>query len=371
MKRFIALMLMTGSLFANSNVYFDTGAFNPWNFLVWSNPDNSEVLNTNALDSYLDSLFSSFASNQYDGIYFAFTQISDIDYLDAPEMWKTAPISPSDVYIRNLLMQIYENCPAGSMETFLNTFISKAHQYGVKVYLSFGGEAADGMKICPNQQNTPAEQATTLANYLTSYHFDGVDFDLESNAIQQSNTSDEINEFFGTLKTLATQNSFTSILTVMGDLSWSTVAGSPVDHFDTIQLMLYGSGGPGGKYYIDAENVTWGISEWINILGKENAGMISIGFQDDTYYEDPSASAGKIYTVDPTNRGVSAAMIYEELLQDLAALGYSESLGEYFWWPSIGVKGATGKDRYSVGPNYAANFLSQPMVDFAHATKAP
>lgn len=367
MKNLMVMLIATVSLFSGSRTYFDTGVFNPWNFLIWSNPDNSEVLNMPLLNSYLESLFSSFETNGYDGIYLSFSQIADIDYLDDPASWSSSLVSPADVFIRNMLLQIYQNCPEGSIEQFLGAFIGTAHRHGVKVFLSFGGEAADGLKICPNKGDTPSTQAQKLSSYLKTYQFDGADFDLESNAIQQSNTTEEINEFFSTLKGLLNANHQLSFLTVMGDISWATIAGSPSKNFDGINLMLYGSGGPGGQYYIDAVNVTWGISEWMDIIGKDYAGMLSIGYQDDTYYEIPSASAGKIYTVDPNNRGISASMIYQQMTEDLAKALYPTNLGECFWWPSISVKGAKGTDRYSVGSDGSADFLSTPMIDFAGA----
>lgn len=302
MKYFLAMFFALSSLSAGCGTYFDTGAFNPRNFLVWSNPDDSEVLNLPLYETYLEGLFSSLEQNDYDAIYLAFSQIADIDYLADPSSWSSGKVNASDVYIKNLLMQIYQNCPQGTMELFFNTFISYAHKHNVKVYLSFGGEAASGVKICPNPQDAADQQARKLASYLIDFNFDGADFDLEDGAISQNNTQEEIDTFFSTLKMELQAESKTSSLTVMGDIRWATIAGNLKEHFHFVQLMLYGSGGVGGKYYINAVNDTWGITKWIDVVGKENASMICVGFQDDTYYENPSASASGIYIVDPNSR---------------------------------------------------------------------
>lgn len=357
--------------------YFDTGIFNIWNFLTWSNPDESEVIDWDKLCPYLDSLFSSFQQNHYTKIYLAFSQIADISLFESGD-YSLAP--QTDTFLNAILYQLQKNCPEGSVDAFLENFIAKAHQYDVDVILSFGGENATGAKICPDTSDTPEGQAIILADFLEKYKFRGVDFDLESDALVQENTSDEIQTFFSTLKTKLEENAQISTIALMGSTSWATdtfkmlffdEAGNSTftNYFDAVNLMLYGSGGVSGKYYIDASDATtaidWGIEEWITILTQENAYRICIGFQDNTYYEDPSASAGETYTVDPDSRGKSAAMIYNQMADQLEKDGYPTRLGNSFWWPDPSVLGASGSERYSVGENNTADFLSETQIDFA------
>lgn len=355
--------------------YFDTGIFPIWDYLEWSNPDNSEVVNWSKLGSYLSSLFGNFKANHFNKIYLAFSQIADIGYLNHPDQWSSTTIPTNDAFITNFMYQVYHNCPKHSLEQFLTTFTDQAHANDVKVILSFGGENATGAKICPDSSQTPEGQATELATFLKTYGFDGADFDLESDALTTQNSTDEITEFFSSLKTSLSSQGQTSTITLMGAHSWGTSTFNMLfnpsfsTYFDSVNLMLYGSGGAGGQYYIDAtdasDKIDWGIDGWINLVGTGNSSAICIGFQDNTYYENPQASAGETYNVDSSSRGKSAAMIYKQMIQKLSASGCPTTLGECFWWPDPSVKGAGGTDRYAPKSDGSADFLSQTMIDFA------
>ncbi|MBM3201777.1 MAG: hypothetical protein FJZ56_05155 [Chlamydiae bacterium] len=62
-------------------------------------------------------------------------------------------------------------------------------------------------------------------------------------------------------------------------------------------------------------------------------------------------------------------MVDQQMLNDLKAASYPNTLGKSFWWPSISVKGSKGTARYGLGPNNSSDFLSQAMIDFTKTTK--
>jgi hypothetical protein len=75
--------------------------------------------------------------------------------------------------------------------------------------------------------------------------------------------------------------------------------------FTSLNLMLYSE----TQYYIDARNPSWGIEQWLDLIGHSNAGLLHIGFEDAVNYSQAAASAGETYVIDTTNPGVAAAEI--------------------------------------------------------------
>ena len=318
------------------------------NMMVWW-PEPVHI-DENKLSQYLDQLFSQLSKAGIKEIEMAFAQIGDLDALVNDGQGE---VSKNDI-IATILSTKY---PVGDTKAnLIQYFITKAHSSDLKVDLSFGGANAanEDLQICLEGE-TADGQANKLVTFLTSYDFDSIDFDLEgsgSSALLKYNTAEQIDLFFTTLQTEMSKVSKSVTLTVEGSIQDGPKGTLSVlfenDKFNTyfngLNLMLYSD----TKYYIDADNVTWGIDQWLDIIGKENAYKIHIGFDDGIAYEDPSASAGKIYSITPgADRGKAAAEVYTEFLADLKSNGYPNSLGSPFWWPANTVHAPDNWSRYN------------------------
>ncbi len=128
----------------------------------------------------------------------------------------------------------------------------------------------------------------------------------------------------------------------------------------------------GSKYYIDAsnqddpsKNIVWGMKKWIDTLSQDNTTSIHIGFQDATPYEDPTASAGKRYTINTKDRSQAAYMIYKQLEQDLKNIGYTAQFSDPFFWPDENVMG----NRYNITTEGKGDFQLQIIQKFYEYTK--
>ncbi len=131
--------------------------------------------------------------------------------------------------------------------------------------------------------------------------------------------------------------------------------------FHGLNLMAYSD----DRYWLDPSDSGWGIEQWLDILGKDNAGMLNIGFDDQVLYSSPVANGGHYqYTIQPgSTDGQAAAQIYLQLQAKLASDGYTSKLGIPFYWPSMNVN-PNGKNRYQTTDN-KSNFVSKPMQDFS------
>lgn len=322
------------------------------------------TLNVDAYQKYLNSVFGRLKEAGMNQINLSFTQIASIDVLLSGDYSKG---SPTDQFVKVLNNERFLG-PDGKYVDMLKLFVDTAHQAGIRVDIAFGGEDASGLKIC-GPGETASGQAQKLAQFMDNYGFDSVDFDLEdtgAKAFAQENTDAEQREFFQELQKALSAKSRIVILTIEGATSWATNtlkalfyddAGNPIfkDLFNGLNLMLYSQ----TQYYINADNDTWGIEQWLEIIGKENASMIHIGFEDNVPYENPNASAGEHYHITTKNRGGAAAQVYQQLGTNLQADGYSSQLGSPFWWPDEGL------DSYQ--PDQTNSVISDTMVDFYNA----
>ena len=114
--------------------------------------------------------------------------------------------------------------------------------------------------------------------------------------------------------------------------------------FDGLNMMAYGGN---NQYWLDPSNISWGIEQWLTIIGPQNAGMMNIGFDDAVAYESSSANAGSYqYTITPgSSRGEAAAQFYIQLQQQLLNDGYPTLLGQPFFWPDQSIE-PNGESRY-------------------------
>lgn len=337
------------------------GSFDGEKFITYPAANNWQpTLNSSAFKKYLDSIFSRMQSAGMGQVNIDFTQIKSIDALFSGDYSK-APAT--DALIQVLKNEHFLGADGNPVD-MMKLFIDEAHKSGMKVNLSFGGEDASGLKIC-DEGETVQGQADKLVTFMQKYQIDSIDFDFEDTGavnFAHQNTSQEQRGFFQELHNKLAPQGKTVILTVEGSTKWASVLKplfyddqqKPIfgDLFDGLNLMLYSE----SQYYIDAKNDDWGIEEWIDIIGKQNANKIHIGFEDHVPYENASASAGGVYHIDTNNRGQAAAEVYLQLLAQLKKDGYPSKLGAPFWWPDENI------DSYD--PNDANSVISQTMVDF-------
>jgi hypothetical protein len=134
--------------------------------------------------------------------------------------------------------------------------------------------------------------------------------------------------------------------------------------FDDLYLMPYSI----QQFYLHAENYNncgWSIEGWLDIIGKENAGKLHIGFEDAVNYADPNASAsGYHYDLTGINDpGTAAAAIQQQLQAKLIADGYTVSLGKSYFWPDFN-RHASGQgiySRYQIFSDGTMNFATDVM----------
>lgn len=196
----------------------------------------------------------------------------------------------------------------GGPAACMQTMAIEAQKYGIKLGLSFGGEAAGSvagsMKI-----PLPAAQYADQLITLFGSAIDSIDFDLEGadvTAFITDNSQEDIQSFFAELHKLAQgHNPPISIeLTLTGSVGDQTplaILFTTPPPFDKINLMMYDIG---TCYYLSTTNPSWGTVPWIQKLVSECGvtpeqamSMLSIGFQDKTPYN--SANPTKTGANDP------------------------------------------------------------------------
>jgi len=374
-KHVAALMLtaMTLALSADlkEQVYYDytkidgfiwSGSFGGDKFITYPEEhDWKATLDVDAYQNYLNSIFSRMKDAGMNQINLSFAQIASINALLSGDYSKGAPNDQFLVLLKNEKFL----GPDGKVVDMLKLFVDTAHAAGVRVDIAFGGEDASGLKICASGE-TASGQAQKLAQFMDNYGFDSVDFDLEDTGaitFAKENTVAEQREFFQELQKELLKKNRTVILTLEGATSWGTGtlkalffddSENPIfdQLFNGLNLMLYSQ----TQYYIDANNDTWEIQQWLKIIGDKNISMIHVGFEDNVPYESPSASAGGQYNITTTNRGVAASQVFVQLKENLQKDGYSSDLGSPFWWPDEGI------DSYA--PEKTNSVISDTMVDF-------
>ncbi len=326
--------------------YIDMGLLSAqlWEFMVYY-PE--QYLDMAKFDQYLGSLYSQFKAAGINQINLSFAQIGSIDSL----VNEGKGAATDDV-----IAQMMANFPGA-----LEKLISKAHSVGIKVDLAFGGENGASMKIAGAGQ-TVQGQAQKLVQLVEKLKLDSLDFDFESTAFTNANSPQDAQAFFLAIKQGLQGKSKPISLTVMGSLhDWPLnflkelffdQSGNLIftTLFDDLNLMLYSQ----TEYYIDANNPSWGIEQWIDLMGRSNVSRIHIGFEDNVNYANPHASAGGTYQIDTTNPGTAAAEIYLQLLQKLDQDGYPNQLGQTFFWPDINHHAPGTWSRYQVINNNGA-----------------
>lgn len=339
--------------------YLDIGSLSAqlWQFMVYY---PNQFLDMTKYDQYLNSLFSQFVAAGVNQVNLSFAQIGSIDSLI-----NNGQGAPSDDVIAQMMV---------SFPGALEELITRAHAVGIKVDLAFGGENGASMKIA-GAGETAQGQAQKVVQIVQNLNLDALDFDFESTAFTNANSPTDARAFFTTLKQGLQGQNKPIVLTIEGSIQdWPLnflkelfydTSGNLIFNslFDGLNLMLYSQ----TQYYIDANNVTWGIEQWLDLLGRSNASMIHIGFEDGVNYADPNASAGIKYQIDTSKSGTAAAEVYLQLLQQLAQDGYPNQLGQPFFWPDINHHAAGTWSRYQAitnQGNISINFDTDVMQDF-------
>jgi hypothetical protein len=318
--------------------YVDTGQF----FATYINNTcmnwYPEPININQakLDDFLNPWFSQLVNIQVDTIILSFAQINDLLILGSGKAGDSLDTITPIIYSGNVIEHdasgkpsVYGKYLVGTTgQDALQYFIAGAHKNNLKVMVAFGGEEATSVQM--TFPSDPKTVATDLANFLKSYEIDGVDFDIEGSGltILTANDVSDVITFFQTLKGFVTS----STLTVAGALSSGPIDNPPLglnplfsnlnSCFTGVNLMLYST----NQYYLDADNVTWGIKQWLSYVSPS---MLHVGFYDAIAYEQPSASAGEQYSIPSQfTRGEAAAWVYQQVLKQVG----NPSLGNPFFW---------------------------------------
>lgn len=278
------------------------------------------------LDSFLNTLIARLQQDGINKLEHSFAQLQDINSL------LNGTASPSYCDTIAQIIGPGADYPVGTTgKNFLQYFNEKAYAAGIQVDLSFGGAVATAADMTIN--GDPATQAQNLAQFMQKYGFNSVDFDIESPSIMTANKPEDVVTFFSTLHSILKSQGKQSILTIEGSLQdgpggvLSPLFVNFNQNFDGLNLMLYSN----SQYYLDANNPTWGIKQWMQYI--TDPSQIHIGFFDQIPYNSPSASgSGVPYNIPPgLSSGQAAAAIYLQLLQECG--GYTpDQFGEPFFW---------------------------------------
>jgi len=360
--------------------YLDLGVMSGqlWGLYQWS---PSKVFNLDGYRAYLGAIFAQLKAAGVSQLDLSFAQIASIDCL-LNNGQGTA--SSDDVVVA--LMQQFGELPnePGYLGAF-QELINLAHENGMKVDLAFGGENGTAMTIC-GEGETPAGQATKLVQFMENYGIDAVDFDLESTVFSTVNPPEIAQGFFSSLHDQLSAQGKKSTLTIEGGIGdWAEgylkelffdANGNPIftQLFHNLNLMLYSA----SQYYLAADpkidpNDGWTVGGWLDIIGKENAGMVNIGFEDAIAYQDPKANASAVsYNITTQDPGVAAAQILQQLQAQLIKDDYTTPLGGIFFWPDenkVDPNKSGQWTRYQLfglygGGPITADFATQMMQSF-------
>ncbi len=289
-----------------------------------------------AIDAYLAEL----SKENIDTLNLAFTQLNDIEkFINGTKISGATP---------DTLVQWINDNPSA-----WKTFETEANAKGFKLDFSFGGQNAQAADwALPAGQG--AQMAQALIQKLTvngKLMVQKFDFDVELQGFANGDMAN-LKAFFTQLHTSADALGGQTLLTSMGSVTdWveSNIGGKITKGplydlffddqgnpafskmFDGLNLMMYSQ----TDYYLDASNKDGdSIEDWINLIGKQNVGMIHLGFEDNVPY-----TAGHNPVWAPTE-GQAAAMQYERLLTQLQKDGYIDSthqLGGPFFWPDSNI----------------------------------
>lgn len=326
--------------------YIDMGEFYANNISSCMNwQTNPPKIDSNLLKTkLLDPLFQQMKAGGVDKINLSFAQISDIERLYNQSQ---TPPSHSTGFSGNdsfgaIFNPDHNSTPYqmtdGSSPNALAFMAQYAHQNGIKVDMSFGGEYGGGsdMKL----PGDPTTCAKNLSDFMQNTGIDSADFDIENNSLFTQNSPNDVSSFFTNLHNNLSSQGKECTATLTGgsltDPTFKPLMDNFNSKFDSLNLMLYSN----TQYYLSAkESNKWcGVEGAIKAVGGDPS-KIHIGFCDSIPYGNPAANADSdtsSYNIQPgSSNGSAAAQIYQQLnsqLQSDGALQPGQSLGEPFVW---------------------------------------
>ncbi len=360
-------------------VYIDFGmSFSTciWSYITWW-PEPAQI-QRDRLDNYLHSLFEQMKQAGQQTVYISFAQLNNLEYYYNETYDKATQVEAAYDTLIGILKQLKTSkVQVKDYRDFLDYFVGQAHKDQMKVALSFGGATAGDpqCKILKHPGDTYAGQAKKLAHFVKKYKIDVVDFDFEGASVISSQGPDAndkpVSVFFQKLHDLLTPEKRESHLTSMADVRWANQWLEPLfydDHgehifhkmFHGLNLMTYSD----DRYWLDPKDIGWGIEQWMDIVGKDKASLVRVGFHDQVLYADPKANGGNFHhgIAPGSTDGQAAGQIYRALQKKLVEDGYKAPLGTPFYWPSGNVQ-VGGRSRYSTDGD-KSNFVSPQMQDF-------
>jgi glutamine synthetase len=302
------------------------------------------------MDNLFKSLSAELQAQDISQVYLSFAQLSSLDCYHDND-FESHPVSPNDIIATQ--MKVFKDAQiAGTMDpelNYLRMLVDGFHKYGIKVNLAFGGGNAGAAEF-----TIAPDSGHKLADIVNNYGIDGVDFDIESVLPQDSVKA--LKAFFADFRKNA-QGKHLTITVMMGIQDWPRGCLEELftdfnELFDGVNLMAYSN----SEYYLDAVNDSWGMTSWIDIVGKNNTHKISIGFFDRVPYEKAEPRE---------KRGASAAYTYSKLVGDLHDLGYPANFRAPFWWPAEDVE----YHHYDHAKDGSVQFISADQTNFYEALR--
>ena len=338
---------------------------------------------------YLDDLFGRLSEAGINKLFLSFSQLANIEYLAG----KTGALPGKDATDRDTILQIFnisKDCGMAPDEIF-KQFIDSARDNNFEINLSIGGERATVENFSIG--NDPKGAALAMFEFMKKYNIQSIDIDIEGAPVEAVNRNPEgFQQYFMELhKLLKEEGAGRKVfLTPLAD--WTHAAHNPnitypnssaaiiealffdkdgnsifKDMFDGLNLMAYSA----TQFYLDADHNTWGIEQWIDLIGgPEFAYMISIGFEDNIPYQTPGGNANpnNDYVIKPgSSAGEGAAQVFLQLVAQLMKDGYLSKdaqgpdygLGKTFGWPD------NAKDETYHGVNGFMKDFMEYLKDFS------
>lgn len=302
-----------------------------------------QVSSVDEFKEKLHAWFMQLQAQNVDTIILAFGQIDNILELSQ----KQAPHNSASDLVCDLLHNNSDD---------FNALIEQAHTDYMKVIVSFGGILAQNADWTLEPAGSLPNPAQTLAQVVSDLNLDGIDFDAELTTFNTTDPEGRTQTMLDDLHPLlAKSNKPVSIASQGAIATWPK--GDIKDffyrgddcvfnaRFDGLNLMLYSDTAP----YIDPDDRStgWALVDWLDLIGKENASKVRIGFDDSVNYRiGPYANC--------SSNGMAAAKMYKDALKKIGEDGYPNSFGPVFFWPAL-----------NLNPYTALPMLPSFLSDFA------
>lgn len=285
-----------------------------------------QVASIDEFKEQLHAWFMQLQAQNVGTILLAFGQIDNILELSQNE----APHNSASDLVCDFLHSHADNFKA---------LVDQAHSDYMKVVISFGGILAQNADWTLEPAASLPTPAQTLAQAVNDLNLDGVDFDVELASFRTTDPQGRTQAMLDNLHPILSKaNKPISIASQgaiatwpKGDIKELFYSGDTCvfnARFDGLNLMLYSDTEP----YIDPDDRStgWALVQWLDLIGKENASKVRVGFDDSVNYRIGP------YTNCSSN-GAAAAKMYKDALSKLAQDGYPNNFGPVFFWPALNM----------------------------------